>query len=195
MKLRELFERIDKDKMFIDRVYIPDFVKHFELSSFDFEYTEQNRLISYFFGSWYCTDTYVGYRAYFLDDKPVAVSTQSGRKMSEDIEWVSEEAYHAVKKYVMTLKIEPDPIINTCDLDEEIGDSYKIHYHGQLFEYHMNKAKLSGENVKIIECHNGNNHNEKKQYEPSLVKIVTKSKEEKWVELKELDFPFNVTSK
>jgi hypothetical protein len=52
-----------------------------------------------------------------------------------------------------------------------------------------------GENVKIIEYHKGQEHNKQYQYEPSLVKIRFSNEKEKWVELKELDFPYNLTPK
>ena len=191
MKIRDIVNKVDKSSQFEDSVSLVDFAS----SEFDLQidyYENQKRLTSYFIGSWYCTDSFVGHKVYFFDDEPVAVSSQTGRKMNEEIEWISAESYNKVREFVLTFLEHKDPNITLCDLDEELGESYKIEFHGQLFSYHKDIALYYGNKVKIIECHKGNEFNDKKQYEPSLVKIKLSDNSEKWLELKELDFPYNI---
>lgn len=190
MKIRDIINKVYKSKQFEDGVSLYDLASsEFNL---DIDYCgDQNRLMSYFIGNWYCTDSYVGYKVYFFDDEPVAVSSQTGRKMNEDIEWISAESYNKVRDYILTFFEHKVPNISLCDLDEELGDSYKIEYHSQLFDYHKTIAKYEGDSVQIIEFHKGTGFNELEQYQPSLVKIKMPDKSEKWLEVKELDFPYN----
>ncbi len=190
MKLKEIITKVNKSKQFEDKICISEIAEHMDIQVTIFP--EQHRITSYFFGSWYCEDTFVGYKAYFLDDEPVAVSSQGGRKSYETIKWVSSDAYKKVRAYVLTFVEEPELNIPLMDPEQEVGETYKINYHGQLFGYHKSIPLLNGVNVKIIECHNGQNRNQYGQYEPSLVKIQWESKGEEWVELKELDFPYNL---
>lgn len=191
MKIKDIINKVDKSKQFEDGVSLYDFAN----SEFNLDinyYEEQKRLTSYFIGSWYCTDSFVGYKVYFFDDEPVAVSSQIGRKMDEEIEWISAESYNKVRDFIITFLEHKDPNITLCNLDEELGDSYKISYNEQLFDYHRDIALYNGIKVKIIEKHKGKKINKLKQYEPSLVKIKLPDSSEQWLELNELDFPYNI---
>lgn len=189
MKLKDILDKVDKSENFKSSVYIAEIAEDMDLEIQN--YDNQDRLISYFIGNWYCTDSYVGYKVYFFDDEPVAISSQMGRKCDENIEWVSKEQYDKVRDYVLTFQEDEEPTITLCDMGEEIGEAYKIHYHDQLFGYHLTIPLYNGLTVSIIEKHKGSEHNKLNQYEPSLVKIQFEDKTEKWVELKELDFPYN----
>lgn len=57
----------------------------------------------YWLKTWYCTDTWVGYRAWFLDDELVAMTYQAGRKYDEEFSWVSKEAYDKSRKVIHEL--------------------------------------------------------------------------------------------
>ncbi len=191
MKIKEIINIVDKSKQFESHVSINEIANEMNLNIYN--YPDQHKLTSYFIGNWYCTDTFVGYKVYFFENEPVAVSYQGGRKMNEEIEWLSKESYKKVRDYVLTfLEEEEEPSIKLADMEEEIGETYKIEYHGQLFDYHKSIALLKGVNVKIIDCHKGQSHNAKKQYEPSLVKIQLKDNTEKWIEVGKLDFPYNL---
>ena len=194
MKIKDIIKSVNKSKQFFDQVYIYDIAQEMDLFNIN-NYGEQNRLVSYYIGNWHCTDYTVGYKVYFFDDEPVAVSSQTARKMDEEFEWLSKELYLKVKEYVLTFDQETiEPSINILDPEEEIGETYKINYHGDLYDYHKNIPLYKGENVKIVDVHKGQQFNTKKQYEPSLVKIKMLDDSELWLEMKELDFPYNIIS-
>lgn len=187
MKLRDILNIVDKSKHFKDSVDVSRMADVIGLPGY-YNYEEQERFVSYFIGSWYCTDSYVGYKVYFFDDEPVAVSSQVGRKCSENFEWLSKDLFLKVKNYVMTFEIEGNENnIELANLDEEIGEGYKIHFNGQLFDYHKEIPLLNGENVKIIEL------KKEKNYFGTEKSVIIKMKDgsEKWIEVGELVFPYN----
>jgi len=192
MKVKDILARVDRQKQFEDYANITELAT--EMNLYGDYYKDQDRLTVYFIGGWHCTDSSVGYRAYFLDDEPVAISTQVGRKCGEDIEWVSKEAYTKVRDYIGTLLEENIPGPTLINDEDDIGSTYKIEYNEQLYSYHLKIPIYKGETVEIIEKHKGREINEAGQYEPSLVKIKSNRSHglELWVELKELDFPYNL---
>lgn len=190
MRIKDIIYKVDKSEKFKCDVYIGEIAGefHLDISNWDCH----DRLTSYYIGDWYCTDSRVGYKVYFFDNKPVAVSSQTGRKCDENIEWLSKDLYNLVKEYVISFLVTEEYTIFLANLEDEIHDYYKINYHSQLFEYHKDIPLYNKENVKIIEYHTGQKHNDNNQYEPSLVRIEFKDNKTKWVELKELDFPYNI---
>jgi hypothetical protein len=148
MNLIEIAKRIDKsdgNQSWVDTQELGE-----ELG-LDVPWKEQDRIKSYWIGNWYCTDTYVGWRMYFFDDNPVAVSSQLGRKSNEEFEWFSLQLAKEVKEYLLTLLVDEEESMNisVCDINEEMGNSFKISFNGQI----LNKdgAMLNGEKVEIIE--------------------------------------------
>ena len=193
MKIRDIIKIVNKDKKFTDTIYIGDIArKEFNIDNAD-NYDDQTRLISYYVGNWHCTDSTVGYKVYFFDGVPVAISSQLGRKQDENIEWFSKEAYNTVKDYVVSFVVYHDSIA-ICDMDEELRDSYRIHYNSQQYEYNKAIPTFNKEGVKIVESHRGTGYNDKRQYEPSLVRIEFADGRTEWVEVKELEFPYNVVA-
>lgn len=189
MKIKDIINKVDKKHK--DDVFIGQIAEQLGIDVYNWD--DQDRLTSYYIGNWYCTDTYVGYKVYFLDDEPVMVSSQTARKNDEHFEWLSKEAFMKVKDYILSFKENDEYEFDLVDLNEDIGETYKIHYHGALFDYHKNIPLFNGVNVSIIEYNEGQGFNEKKQYNPSLVKVkFHESDKTQWVELKELDFPFNI---
>lgn len=190
MKLKDIIKQVSKSKEFESEVW--NITEMFNLNlSFD-TFDKQDRLKAYFIGNWYCTDSRVGFRVYFMDDEPVAVSSQMGRKCDEDFEWVSKEAFLKVFHFILSFKLEENHAFKLIDMEEDIDPYYTVSYHTQLFEYHKKIPVYKGETVKIIEFHPGQIYNKRGQYEPSLVKIQDKNKKEKWVNLENLKFPFNL---
>ena len=98
MKIIEIANKIDKSKKNEEFVETDQFSDEF---GYEFDWVEQDRLKSYWIGNWYCTDSYVGFKMYFLNDVPVAVSSQSGRKSEEKFEWFSEELALRVRDYLI----------------------------------------------------------------------------------------------
>ena len=190
MKLKEVIEKIDKSKKNEDSVSIYELGQEvFDL--FDLDWIEQERLKCYWIYKWYCTDSYVGQRAYFFDDKLVAVSYQSGRKCSEEFRWVSNKIFKEVYEYIKSFQQEQ--ALNTpdfLDLEEECGETYKISFYSQLFDYQKNEAIYKGKPVKIVNFRDSYNDKENgMKYYPEIVEIIFEDKETTWVETKELDFP------
>lgn len=187
MKIKDIITKVNKSKQFEDKIFIGAIAQQLNMGYVD-NYDDQDRLTSYWIGSWYCTDSYVGYKVYFFDNEPVAISSQTGRKMDEEIEWLSKEAYKKVKEYVLTFVVAEEDTPPLANMDEELGESYKINFNSQLFDYHNDIPLFNGQQVKIIE-------EEKKKENHGIdqnVKIKLADGTEKWVSVRELDFPFNI---
>jgi hypothetical protein len=93
---------------------------------------QDKRLTCYFSQVWYCTDTYVGTRFYYLDDVPVAVSYKPARKSDENIEFISIKAANKLKEYLLSFAVDKQEYDIIDNLDEEIDDYYSVHYNEQL---------------------------------------------------------------
>jgi len=181
MKLLEIANRIDKSKKNEDWISTEDIGEELEI---DVPYVDQDRLKCYWIGHWCCTDTWVGYRMYFLDDEPVAYSTQRGRKYDEEFHWFSIETATKVKEYLLSLS-EKEMNINICDINKEFGNSFKIEFNSQIInEEHIT---IHGEKVAIVE------RIKKEQYGMDKTLIIQlPSGETKEVNIKELDFNYHI---
>lgn len=149
MKLKELIAKIDKSPDNKNEVDISRFGERvFDCHDMPFNWIEQDRLVSYWVSCWYCTDTWVGEQAYFLDDEFVALSTQLARKSRRTFSWVSKEAYDKVEAYVRSFIEKNAASISVLDMDADYGEGYKISYNSQILS-HL-KATLDGQPVKIV---------------------------------------------
>lgn len=148
MKLIDIAKKIDKSKKNESSVDTMAFSSEF---NYEFDYIEQDRLKCYWIGNWYCTDSYVGYRMYFLDDEPVAVSTQQGRKCNEGFEWFSRELAIKVRDYLISIMPKQEDELNfkLCDINEDIGDGYKISFNVEILN--PERATYNGETIQILE--------------------------------------------
>ena len=186
MKTIDILNNVNKSNQFKSDVDTQEMGYMFNLN--DIPYGEQERLTSYYIGGWYCTDSYVGYKVYFLDDVPVAISSRIGRKCSEEFEWVSKELYLKVRDYLLSLQLE-EIIDDDIDLlEDDQMDSYKIYYNGQLFEYHFDIPFYHGAKVKIIELIKDNTGFDigkevRIEFEDTTTKVIN---------VGDLDFPFNL---
>lgn len=88
--------------------------------------------------SWLCTDTVVGAFVYFLDKRPVAISTQKARKSSKEIEFIDQESYDFVKKIVGEYQQPPE--LQFVDLDEEIPPEWSERAQGK-YSFNIENAK------------------------------------------------------
>lgn len=146
--LKQISERIDKSSANEKTVDIMQLANDFNIN-LDW-WIEQDRLKAYWMGGWNCTDTWVGYIMYFLDDEPVGVSSQLARRSDTEYEWFGVESATKVRDYLLSL-IEKDDSINVAyaSLDEEIGEGYTIGFNSQIV--HGNEATLDGKDVIVIE--------------------------------------------
>lgn len=155
---------------------------------YNFTWTDDTQLKAYFIKVHYCTDTYVGIRAYFLNGEFVALSNQIGRKYNEDFGFVNKECAEKVKKYILSLIEEDDnseyDILE--DLDEEIPNTYTIEYNTQIIHKY---AIYEGKKVEIIKTNfEKEGINSPNYFHSVIIKI---NNEEKLVNCKDLDFEFN----
>ena len=75
--------------------------------------------------NWICTDTRVGLAVYMVDGEPVAISAQSARKSSEDVEFVSVEAAKKVREFILSLN---GPTLSVVDdIAEPIASGWFEH--------------------------------------------------------------------
>jgi len=183
MKLIDISKRIDKSKNNEDYVDSETISNEFNL---DLYYVKQDKLKSYWIGNWCCTDTWVGYKMYFLDDEHVAVSSQATRKSDENIEWFSKELALKIRDYLLSLMIKEDEKFTIGDINEDIGEGYKINFNEQIIN--RDKAEFNGEQVKILEY-----IKETPNWGiDTKLKIELTNGEIREVEVEELDFRFNI---
>lgn len=193
MKIKDIVKQVKKTDTNKIGLSASEFAHHFNWSEFDFDYKEQDRLVGYFLSLWYCTDSFVGIRVYFLDNEPVAISSQWGRKCSEDFEWMSKEAYHKVREYVKSFMKEnnDDDHITLADLEQDLGNTYKIEFNGQLFSHQWKIPMLKGKSVEITEL-----VPEKKGTIESMiaqrVKIKHTTGATEIISIRDLDFPYYI---
>ena len=189
MKIKDLIKNVNKTKQFEDKIFIGDFAE----KAFDLQYIQnwddQTRLIAYYLGNWYCTDSCVGYKIYFFDDKPVAVSSQLGRKCTEEIEWISKEDFKTVKDYIMSFAEEFEDSPSIVDLEQDFGTEYKVEFYCQMYEHHKNNAVYKNEKVKVLNHKDSFNDG---KYNSETVQIQYLDGKKEWIETKLLSFPFNL---
>jgi len=185
MKLIDIANKIDKSKKNESQVDTMEFSSEFNQ---EFDYVDQDRLKAYWIGNWYCTDSYVGYRMYFLDDEPVAVSTQTGRKGDEDFEWFSKELALKVRDYLISLmqKDKDELNIKLCDINDDIGESFKISFNYEILN--PDKAIYNGESIEILERIKDKNN----WGIGTELRVKLLNGEEKFVDIKKIDFKFNL---
>lgn len=167
----------------------PDWENLSSIFNINLDWSDDTRLKSYYIKIHYCTDSYVGIKAYFLDDEFIALSNQIGRKYPEEFDFVSTEIAEKVKDYLLTL-LEPEEHsanVSVIDyLDEEIPNTYKIEYNTQILQ---KKAIYKGERVDIIKTDFENEGIKSPNYFHSV--LIKKGNEEILVNCKDLDFEYN----
>lgn len=95
MLLKELIETLDKSDTNKQEVDIYDLEgllnDYFSINTYLDKSKTNTRVTCYWLGKWLCTDTHVGYRVYFLDDKLLALSYQPARKSDETFTFANKE--------------------------------------------------------------------------------------------------------
>lgn len=153
MKFKDVIENLDKSESNRDGSCtwdLSDLQLELGLSQ-DYARQDENnpRLKCYWVANHYCTDTYVGFRAYFFDDKFVAQSYQPARKSAESFEWTSKEDAMKVRDYILSLSLENDEfsVEIMSDVEEEMGIGYQVQYVGELL---TKDVIYNNQNVKVI---------------------------------------------
>lgn len=106
MKFQEFLEKAQAlvDAKTCSKVWGADLSSFANLFALPYDWSDEfsKRMQKHFITTWYCTDTWVGLAVYALDGKIVAVSTQTARKSSEVIDFVSKEAQTLVFETVLS---------------------------------------------------------------------------------------------
>jgi len=102
INILEILKTIDTSKM--ERNYA-DFHAMCESEFEIYEYLQQDevRLTYCWYHTWQCTDTFVGIRVWYLDNKAVCISYKPYRKYDENFYWLSTEDFEEVHRYAQSL--------------------------------------------------------------------------------------------
>jgi hypothetical protein len=148
MKLSKAIANINKDD--IDSCYdVEVFNSALGLSYYcSYDDTISQRLKYVFLTKWICTDTWVGTRVYLLDDIPVAISYQSGRKNPECVDFLSQADVVRMRNFIFSLmQADDDGSAMVCDPNKEIEEFYQVSYSSQLL---VNKGYYKGIPVDVV---------------------------------------------
>ena len=190
MYLLDVLKKVNKSKESEEKVYISYFAENV-LGIYDIHnWDDQSRLTSYYVLNWYCTDSVVGFKVYFFDDVPVAISSQSGRKCSENFQWVSKQLYQKVKDYINSFSEDEEDIIDLIDENQYIPETFNVDYYCQMMKYHKENALYNDQKVKVVGFKNS--YNDGNKYHPEQIEIKFEDNTTKWIQTKELRFPINI---
>lgn len=147
MKLRDIIEQIDKTQT--SSVEARKIFNAVDLSySYDIDDDKlEERLRAYYVHKWYCTDTWVGYMLYFLDDEFVATSLQTARKNDTNFKFASKEAFEKVRKFLETLSVPPESEYDLVDLEDVIDEEQPVHFSGEILSPYVN---YKGQKVQVV---------------------------------------------
>lgn len=138
---------------------------------------------------WYCTDSWVGVNAVYLNGELICITKQWGRKCSVEYEWVSKEVYGKVSAFVRSL-CEDELDNNTyIDLDSECEPLYTLEFTGHLIPRFHSEAIYNGKTVGIEW------ELTKKEERNDIIakKVWILDGEAKCVDIKELKFPVKLS--
>ena len=155
MKIRDLIKVVDRSEKNSTSADIDDFCRELNLNEYPGWNKEfDDKLKGYWLVKWLCTDTWVGITVFYLDDEPVAVSSQTARKSPEELEFVSIETATKVRKFILECLGEAEFTPSLVDLDEETDPYYTVSYSNQLL---VDEGLYNGRKVKVVrKCYNLN---------------------------------------
>lgn len=194
MTWKELIENVDKSKDNVCDIDLMSMGEDFGKFDVPWVNTEDSKIQAYWYIKWYCTDTWVGGRLYFLDGIFVGHSYQSGRKCGEEYEWLDKESYKKVSGYLEELRF-PDNESGVLDkfmdnLDEDIGDSFTISYGCQAI---IKKGFITETKEKFEVKETYRDYSDIKKW--SILEVEMENGEKKSLNVKDVRFPYIVKNK
>jgi hypothetical protein len=140
MKLCDILEQLDRSDKNRDENITWDmeiFISDLDLSCYNtVQDREDPKLKCYWISKHICTDTWVGYRAYYLNDVFVCFSKQSARGSGEHLQWADQTCKEATASYILrcynAMNEDNTPTCEPLDLDQDLGDGYAINYAEEL---------------------------------------------------------------
>ncbi len=184
--LKEIINSIDfEDKKIQTSPDWEDLAAYFNI--YDLGWSNDERLKAYHIKTWLCTDSWVGWNAYFLDNEFVCVSSQNARKSDTEFDFISKEIGLKVYEYLLSLiRAENEPTIDILDLDAEIPERFKIEYNSQILH---KSAWYVGQKVKIKRTSYPHGQDSNKYFHTVEIEMPNESTIE--VDCRELEFEYN----
>lgn len=133
MTLLEISQKIDKSRENTDTINFSSLAREFNIfADIDSHCTTQTRLKAYFIINQYAeldSDSDIGTVMYFLDDKPVCITTNSVQNYNIRIfKWFDEESMLLVKKFCINLLT--NETHRFIDIDTEYPETCSFKYLG-----------------------------------------------------------------
>lgn len=124
MTLFEIAQKIDKSKENSCKIKFSNFAREFHIRGLDDDYDNQVRLKAYFIIDEYA-ESDIGTIMYFLDNKPVCISSSEYVK---NFKWFDKESANAVETYCRCLVNKK--AYNFIDINTEYPETFGFKYLG-----------------------------------------------------------------
>lgn len=147
MKLSEILKKLDKSKKNERGINSYNLCQELGLNFYWVD--TDDRLKCYYITKWCCTDSYVGLKAYYLDDILVCISHKSARKSNENFDWVSVETKDNVRKYLTSLVETEEEKVEGINFDEDLGEGFFVSFSEQLLADEVTYLP-TGEKAKVV---------------------------------------------
>lgn len=136
MVLNEIIGKIDRTEKNKDDSCVwelSEFQRELNICQESVIQNEHNpRLMGYWVAKTLDTDSHVGLRAYFFDDKFAAISFQSGRRSNEVFEWASQEIALEVRNYIISLSVSDEVTVKVASMEKDVGDGLSVYFASEL---------------------------------------------------------------
>ncbi len=183
MTLQEIINRINKDKSsYVNSESL------FNEVGLGHEYVdlEDHGFTCYPIATWYCTDTHVGYYLICYKDKPIAITSQKGRKCDIEYDWIGGKVTrNEIREVLVKLVPQHDYDCKEADLNEEMGESYQVGFPSQLL---TDRVVYNGELVYVIKTPSYT----KEGFPTTTINIKKQTGEELTVSMEEVWVLFNI---
>lgn len=133
MKIIDALKNVDKSNpCYLD---IDDLANELQLytATMNYEVIEQ-RLKEYYLMKWYCTDTWVGVSAIYLDGELVGCITQNARKAEKIYSWISLLCVDKVRQVILECMEFDDAVYEIIDPTDPVVEYYSVDYSSQLLD-------------------------------------------------------------
>lgn len=181
MKVFELLSKLDfskKEPYYVNDDFLNEFGEN--KTNFDIDKIELQQIR---IATWCCTDSFVGSSVICYNDIPLCISFQPGRKSDQTFRWISKGSFQIAKQLIENARILQNDDFKPIDLNEEIGESYRLEFAGQRISQLHNIAFFDGKKVCVSAI-------ESKNYVEERVKITFDDGREDIVNINKLEFPF-----
>lgn len=147
--VREIFERVVKTKDNQDEDDIEGLTEalgiqyHFNRWGDDFA-----PLKVYWVAPFRCSSEWVGQRAYFLNDEPIAISVQMARRSEEQFYFVSEEAANKMRMFLYErMAHDNERPVELISFDHDVPDTFSVSFASAFID---RKGTYQGRPVEVL---------------------------------------------